>query len=299
MMHAVLKHWHPVIGIDYHIPWPPGSPSPAPGPAPYRTASVMAGITMLTAKFSTTHVQQGFGITMQAPTDVGPLIPHAGPPSTTLPIDMAFSSSKAYFGPANTMSGNERIAAALLGHTNPNLDCGTPIPTPTGMAMALTTVYVNMSVADILNGFKAMIADFIVQSLLNVVGNALGDLLLPYATYILGRFAPQVMTKIAAKQLLRSQGVKGNVINKAARELVEAQTRAASEFFRALPERSSNATNALTGFFMGGPMGMDASTFGLPTLFGQQAEALTNYLASPVIEEHGGSAGGAGQTQSF
>jgi hypothetical protein len=91
---------------------------------------IMMG-TGLTAKYATTHVQQGFGTTMQVPTDVGPMIPHIGPPSQTLPIDIAFSSSKSYFGPTSTETQNERIAAALAGHMNPNLDCGLPIPTPT------------------------------------------------------------------------------------------------------------------------------------------------------------------------
>ncbi|HOM29962.1 MAG TPA: hypothetical protein PLS81_10965 [Deltaproteobacteria bacterium] len=298
-MFAVLKHWHPVMGVDYHIPWPPGSPSPAPTPAPYKTMAVMVG-TGLTSRYATTHTQQGLGFTMQAPTDVGPGIPHVGPPSQTLPLDIAFSSSKSYFGPANIQSNGERIAAALLGNTNPNLDCGTPVPTPTGLALALTTVYVDMSLADILNGFQAMAADFIVQSILNWLGNKAGELIEPYASYLLGRFAPQVLSKQAAKALLRSRGgVPGNMINEAARQLVQSQRVSAAAYFSALPARSGNLANAVTGFFMGGPMGMDASTFGLPTLLGRQAEAVTNYLSNPGVDEHGGSTGGAGQTGAY
>lgn len=293
MLCAVLKNWHPVMGVDFHIPWPPGSPSPAPSPAPYKTAFIMAG-TGLTSKMATTHNQQGLGLTMQVPTDVGPMIPHMGPPSQTLPVDIAFSSSKSYFGPASTESQNERIAAALAGHMNPNLDCGIPVPTPTGMVLALTTVYTDMTFADVMFGFNAMAIDFCVQSILNALGNQLGNAMGPYLGYMLGRFAPRVMTKAAAKAILRNRGgVPGNMINQAAREFASAGRRS---FFRDLPARVGNISNTLTNFFVGGPMGADASTFGISTPGGDLANAAQNYLNNPGVEQHGGTFGGGGQT---
>ncbi|HOS97503.1 MAG TPA: hypothetical protein PLR71_06170 [Deltaproteobacteria bacterium] len=288
MLCAVLKHWHPVMGVDFHIPWPPGSPAPAPTPAPYKTASIMAG-TGLTSKMATTHNQQGFGLTMQVPTDVGPMIPHMGPPSQTLPIDIAFSSSKSYFGPTSTESQNERIAAALAGHLNPNLDCGLPIPTPTGMVLALTTVYTNMTLADVMFGFNAMAIDFCVQSILNALGNQMGNAMGPYLGYMFGRFAPRMMTKAAAKALLRSRGgVPENIINQAARNLARSRNQAAADFFTALPARTGNAANAIIGFFGGGPMGADAGTLGMPTPGGALGNAAQNYLNGPGPENHGG-----------
>jgi hypothetical protein len=237
---------------------------------------------------------------MKVPTDVGPMIPHVGAPSVTLPIEMIFSASKSYFGPASTETQGERIGAAVLGLVNLNLDCGLPCPTPTGVVIAFVSVYTDMSPADVLYGWNAMAIDWCVQTVLNAIGNQLGNMAAPYLGYLLGRLAPQVMSKAAAKALLRSEGgVAGNMINQAARDLVQSQSRAASTYFRALPARMGNISNALSNFFVGGPMGADGSDVGLSTPGGAAGNAAQNYLNGGGTEEHGGSGGGGGQTGQF
>jgi len=297
MLCAVLKQWHPIMGVDFHIPWPPGSPSPAPSPVPYKTCTTMFGIGVK-ASPATTHVQQGFGWTMQVPTDVGPMIPHVGAPSVTLPIDMAFSASKSYFGPASTESQGQRIGAAVLQTVNMNLDCGIPAPTPTGVVIAFVSVYTNMSLADIIYGLNAMAIDWCVQTVLNALGNGIGNM----AGRLLGRLGPQVMSRAAAKQLLRSRGgIPGNMINQAARDFARSQREAYSRMLaRDVPAHLGNAVNAVTGFFGGGPMGADGGDVGLWTPGGAAGDAAQGYLNGPGPADHGGSGGGGGgQTGNF
>ncbi|MCK7512038.1 MAG: hypothetical protein MZV70_53655 [Desulfobacterales bacterium] len=286
MLCAVLKQWHPITGVDFHIPWPPGSPSPAPSPVPYKTCTTMFGIG-IKASTAATHVQQGFGLTMQGAHRCGHHDPARGAPSVTLPIDMAFSASKSYFGPASTECQGQRIGAALLQTVNLNLDCGIPRPTPTGVVIAFVSVYTNMSLADIMYGFNAMAIDWCVQTVLNALGNGIGNM----AGNLLGRFGPQVMSRAAAKQLLRSRGgIPGNMINQAARDFARSQREAYSRMLaRNVPAHLGNAVNAVTGFFGGGPMGADGGDVGLWTPGGAAGDAAQGYLNGPGPADHGGS----------
>ena len=60
--HGVLKHWHPMVGCDWHIPWPPGSPAPAPAAAPYFTMQLMCGY-LVTSQIADDHLSDHFGLT--------------------------------------------------------------------------------------------------------------------------------------------------------------------------------------------------------------------------------------------
>jgi hypothetical protein len=179
MKHGVLKHWHPMVGVDWHIPWPPGSPSPAPAAVPYRTGmlmigtglGVLAGMTKPTEK----QMTDAFSMTMLKGTDIGPMIPHIGAPSVTLPVEMAFSSSKSHFSTSRYHAGGQPVAVSLLTVVSPNLNCGTPLPTPTGFVFALTAHRVDMTFGDIFGGFGAMFGDWCVQAVLNKLGSALGS----------------------------------------------------------------------------------------------------------------------------
>ena len=152
-MFAVMKHWDIMIGIDVHTCWPPGSPYPT-GPKPYLVCMLMTG-TMLTAQMAFTAVTFN-GWTMQRGTDIGPLIPHIGPPSLLTPIDMLFSSSASYFGPSSHTVEGAPVAAALLMVVNPNLNCHFFGPAPTGFVLCFTTHYVGMTIFDILFGVISM-----------------------------------------------------------------------------------------------------------------------------------------------
>ena len=103
-MHAVLKQWHPMVGVDFHIcvPPPPAPPIPC---TPYRTAHVLWGWGgMPTQSYFLDHPSSGWGLTMSTGTDIGPMIPHIGPLSITMPLEMLFSSSKSHFGTSRARS---------------------------------------------------------------------------------------------------------------------------------------------------------------------------------------------------
>src|SRR6266540_4294623 len=151
MKHGVLKHWHPMIGCDWHVPWPPGSPSPAPSAVPYVSFSTMYGWS-ITASYANDVLSAYWGLTMLKVTDIGPMIPHIGPPSVLMLLEIPLSSSKSYFGSSRYVSKGKPVAAALLWHLNPNLNCGSPVPTPTGCVIAFTTHEVDMTWGDIFSG---------------------------------------------------------------------------------------------------------------------------------------------------
>lgn len=289
--HAVMKHWHPMIGRDMHIPWPPGSPSPAPSPAPYVTTSTLLGLG-ITASYAPTHQSQGMGMTMQVGTDIGPMIPHMGTPSNLLPIEIPLSSSISYFGPGNYMAGGQPLAAALLGMTNPNLNCGTPVPLPLGEVIALNTHFVGMSLGDILGGMGAMLTDFAIQSALQRGGGRLTSKAGNYlAGTRLGSYLSNKVGSVVYQRTLFQQLMKGSKWP---------QTTALTAQWtweKAVPHVLDEAVGQVAGFFTGGPMGADAATLGLwtPAGAGGEAaqetsrgvgEAVGDYLENPGIDEY-------------
>ena len=151
-IHAILKHWHPMIGWDFHIPWVPGTPAPAPVPVVYKTGATLSWVAGLVGlqgvtKMAKSHVSQGWGFTMLQDTDIGTMIPHIGPPSLLLPLDILFSASKSYFFTTQYKAEGANIAVALAIIVNPNLNCGTPIPTPTGPLVIRNRGIPNSSIA--------------------------------------------------------------------------------------------------------------------------------------------------------
>ncbi|HEY8377922.1 MAG TPA: hypothetical protein VIK91_15605, partial [Nannocystis sp.] len=120
-MFAVMKHYDIMIGVDMHICWPPGEPKPI-GPRPYLTIMWLHGIQPLTPLMARTCLTL-YGMTMQRGTDIGPGIPHIGPPSILTPLDVLFSCSISYFGPASYCSEILPVAAALAGVVNFNVNC--------------------------------------------------------------------------------------------------------------------------------------------------------------------------------
>ncbi len=291
-MHAVLKHWHPMIGRDMHIPWPPGSPAPAPAPVPYFTSFLMLGLGFMSS-YAKTHFSQGIGMTMQMGTDIGMMIPHIGAPSTLLPIEIPLSSSKSYFGPANHQAEGKPIAAALLVQVNPNLNCGTPVPLPLGTVIALNTHYVGMTLADVMGGLGAMLSDFVIQAALQVVG---GRVTGAVSGRLGGAIASRLSARVYQRALFRAlmRGDKWAHMNAVMRQL---------GFERWVNARTvSTAIENTIGFFVGGPMGLDAGTFGGPTAAGGPSDdsqswargqgealgnAIDNYLSSPSVEDYG------------
>jgi hypothetical protein len=280
MMHAVLKNWHPMVGVDMHIPWPPGSPAPLPAPVPYNTMQVMGGL-LITSKFTNQVFTDSFGLTMLSGTDIGPLIPHIGPPSNTLPFDMLGSSSKSHFFVANIQAEGKPICAALLITVNPNLNCGMPAPTPTGFVMAFTTHMVSMSMADICAGLAAMCCDIALQAACSAIGGAVSGA-------IMNRIRGPVMRAAFQNQLFRN--LMADMPDMAARR---AAMIAAAETSRGV----DRALGYTVGFFLGGPMGFDAGALGLPTPLGAGSNLVATGTADG--EGSGGAIGGGRATGEY
>jgi hypothetical protein len=238
--HGVLKHIHPMIGLDFHVPWVPGTPAPAPSPVPYNTFSFMSGL-LVTSKYTKTTFTEYFGLTMLQGTDIGPGIPHLGPPTLTWPFDLLGSSSKSYFAVSAVQADGKPVVASLAVVINPNLNCGTPLPAPLGIVLAMTTHRVDMSWADIMGGLATMACDFVLQALLNKLGGAIGD-------RIAGALRGPIMRRAFQSALFR------NLMS----EMPDAAARFAAHQSAALANRSMERLVGYgVGFFLGGPMGVD------------------------------------------
>jgi len=240
--HGVLKTFHPMIGRDLHIPWPPGSPSPAPSPVPYYTFAPMIGFTGFMSTYASDFYSHYHGLTMLKVTDIGAFIPHIGPPSQMILLDILLSSSKSYFGSSRFKSKNKPIAVSLAFVVNPNLNCGTPVPTPTGCVLCITTHRVDMTWGDIFAGLLQMCCDIAVQWAISKLG-------LKPGTKMFNAVASRIVRGFQGK------GLQG------------------AEFILALDKTIALATSrgnavtliatAVVGFFTGSPMGVDAGGVGL------------------------------------
>lgn len=288
MKHGVLKHYHPMMGRDMHIPWPPGAPAPAPAPAPYMTVFTLLGLA-ITSKYTNKVFTDSVGWTMLKGTDIGPMIPHMGTPSVTIIPEMVFSASKSYFGVATYKVGEADCIAVSLGFaTNPNLNCGTPVPTPTGLVLALATHRVDMTWGDIFSGFAMMGVDWVIQKYLNKLGNAVGD-----------KIAAKVQEKIYSKLVVAYTEEALSKPGDKVLAVLWAQVMAASDLekvltFTPMAKYASNIWGGVFSTLTGGPLGMDigvvspVTAFGTPAgaasdLAGSGGQAAGDYLDSPTV----------------
>jgi hypothetical protein len=252
MKHGVLKNWHPMIGYDRHIPWPPGSPAPAPAPAFYITFSLMNGWG-ITASMANDVLSNYLGLTMLKVTDIGPMIPHVGPPSTLLLIEIPLSSSKSYFGSSRYQSKGKPVAAGLLFVANPNLNCGTPLPTPTGVVLAITTHRVDMSWGDIFSGLLQMAFDFALMWMLNKIGKVGGPAFNFIQRRVFNRFLPGFV----------AAAVRDGGDRAIAEAFAGIQAASKTEAYTKAINWAVAGGLAVVGLLIGSPMGVDASTPGL------------------------------------
>jgi hypothetical protein len=170
--HMVMKHYDPMIGGDFHmVTIPPAGPV---GPSPYFTMSLLNGLLIFFTPLNKQVTQ--YGITVAKGSDIGGGIAHVGPPSVDLAVTILTSGSKCHFGSASYQVMNKPPALALLVAANPNLNCGTPVPTGSGVVICLNTHMAGMSWADVLGGFGSMMGDAIVQTAFNALGTAFGGL---------------------------------------------------------------------------------------------------------------------------
>jgi hypothetical protein len=298
-MFAVLKNWHPMIGRDMHFPWPPMSPAPAPAPVPYFTSAPMFGYTAgtTTQAYFLTHLTEVGGLTMARMTDIGPMIPHVGPPSITMVIEFLLSWSKSYFGVSTYQGIDNRgmpncVAVALLGFANLNVNCIVP-PLSIGTVVAPNTHVAMMSLGDFFGGVLTAGMEMVLQLATGKIAGLGGKL----AKSVAGRLGFRYFaSKAAAKAFLRAAGnTKGNVINDAARALV-ARSRPGARLFEPIG-------TAVLGLAVGAPQGTDLATFDQPTMYGAVHDYFdppppkadpTEPPAVPTIPEYGVQPDGGG-----
>lgn len=305
MLCAILKAWHPMIGVDLHIPWPPGSPNPAPAPAPYSVCAVMGGLVPLTTRFTTTSFTDGLAPAMLRGTDIGMMIPHIGPPSITLPLEMLLSGSKSHFGASKTIVKDQfgatgPVAVAMLGFTNLNLNCGYPLPTPFGQVIAPTTHVTTVTLGDLIAGLYLMAFDFCLQAILNKLGSKVGEWMGEAAGAIARRLGVGALSRVAARQMARALGIRSGI--GATQRALQAASRAR---LAAIIENTKIYGFAPIGVFLGGPLGISVSAardsdgqqvfpspvdrgvehLGIEKKSDAVGEAVDNYFNSPSVAE--------------
>jgi hypothetical protein len=249
MKHGVLKHFHPMMGFDWHVPWPPGSPVPTPPAVAYKTFSLLWGMMGAKADYSPNTLTDHMGWTMLQGTDIGPLIAHIGPPSLTMPIEYVLSASKSLFGISSYQIGGKPVAASLTFLVNPNLNCGTPVSLPVGVVLALTTHRLDMTWADICGGFARMTADMMMQFALNKLGTLVGDKVFHGISQAFGE-------RVFFNGLLNYVGPET--------PFAVSEALAFTRHFEWLGN-VYRLTGPVVGLLLGSPLGVDASTLGLPT----------------------------------
>jgi hypothetical protein len=238
----VLKNWHPMVGVDFHTQVPPPPAPPIPN-MPYYTGSAMFGTTMgtTTQKYFPTHPSSGFGLTMARATDIGPIIGHFGPlPHILLPLEIMLSASKSYFGASSYLGkdntgGVSPVCTCALVIVNLNVNCGTPLNTPTGVVPGINTHVAHMSLADY--------AVAIIQAAVEV---ALSYLLNKYMPVLTRNLFPQsVRTALMAR--LASSPMFARVLT----QLIggKADDLAVHVF-------TGNMMNAMVGLIIGSPFGI-------------------------------------------
>lgn len=200
-MFAVMKHYDVMIGIDRHICWPPGSPKPI-GLQEYLTIMLLHGIQPLTPMMAPTCLTL-HGMAMQRGTDIGPGIPHIGPPSKLTPLDILFSSSASYFGPSTYHAEAMPVAAALAVVVNINVNCWSVGPIPSGIVICPTTHFTGMTPMDILFGFVSYGVDFAFEAATDKLADVLGPVI---KKQVIGPISGKLTSKLASKTAAGAAG---------------------------------------------------------------------------------------------
>lgn len=161
-----------MYGIDLHEALMPPNPKTIPF-TPHFVAQFLGGLG-ITAKTVPT-VMSGSFPTMQRGTDIGPGIGHVAP-NILFPILVLGSGSISEFGSFTVLTKNSPIATAIVPSPpfipigiNYNLNCGFPVPTPTGVVIAPNTVVAGMTLGDIFASACTMVVDIAVQGAMNFV----------------------------------------------------------------------------------------------------------------------------------
>jgi hypothetical protein len=173
MRMAVLKHLHPMIGVDFHDEVaPPGIPAPK---IPHLTAGLLCfppwGV--ITGKANGT-VCTSHAMSLAQGTDMGFLIPHIplppAPANILAPILTLASGSKSHFGAHNHLTPQGPLAFACLVVINLNVNCAGPTmpPLPTGFVFAVFQLtWQGVTLGDLIAGTLHLLVDILLQHLIN------------------------------------------------------------------------------------------------------------------------------------
>ncbi|WP_394833906.1 hypothetical protein LVJ94_46120 [Pendulispora rubella] len=268
MKSNVLRRWHFMIGCDWHIAYPPPAATPV-GRMPYFVVNIMTNV--LHIEFTVLYAKTVEADTLQnnmcRTTDIGMLTPHIGPPSVLLPIELFLSASKSHFGPMSVQctdqhGGDQCLASALLCVVNPNLNCGTPIPTPLGFVIAFNTTQCELSLADILTGLFSMAMDFVLQWLMGKlpVGKAFDWLGKKVAPRLGIKLLNRAAARAAGREAWKAAGKQGPL-----KPFADAAMKNAKDRLSRFLLRFENIGSNIAGFFIGSPLGTD---FGAPGIGG-------------------------------
>ncbi|HEY2730999.1 MAG TPA: hypothetical protein VGK52_13740 [Polyangia bacterium] len=184
------------------------------------------------------------------------MIPHSGPPSQTLPIELVTSGSKSHFGVTKWKVKDQTgapgcVAVGLLGLTNLNLNCGTPAPTPFGLVIAPTTHLATLTLGDLVSGLYMMAWDYMAQRILYMAGKFAGDAVAKLINNVAGRLGVGLLGRTAARQLARAMGIRSE-IGPVARALRAARARTLTTV--------ADRTMIALGLAAGSPLGISTST---------------------------------------
>ncbi len=164
---SILTNIHPMIGVDIHM-GTPGPPAP-PVTMPHFVAQVLGGLNT-TAKLVPTVHSHNF-IVLNQGTDIGPGIGHVAA-NILFPIYVLTSKSISNFGSFTVLSGGNPTAAAIGVYVNPNLNCGQPLSTPTGMVVAPGCNMVGITFAEFMAGMISLTVGMALSFIFGKIGGA-------------------------------------------------------------------------------------------------------------------------------
>jgi len=268
MMCAVLKHYMPMIGGDFHDTIPPPGPVMVPSIPHLVAANLKIGPWgALTGKDAPDVISAAAGTTLLRTTDIGPLVPHISAPHYLLPLLILGSASKSEFGATSVLTSKGPVGVCVGWVVDLHLNChGTARPPmPTGAVIGMTTHFTGFTLGDFLAGLLCMVMDSAVQYGLN-----------------------RIMGSDRASRVFN--WVQGPII----RALCPgARSMTTALFARGMNPVATNmlasAVPTLTGLLIGGPIGWDIAlipTSADPTTpMGAVTNAVTGYLNDPAVHD--------------
>jgi hypothetical protein len=290
-----LKNWHPMVGVDLHTMQLPGPVPPVPNTPHVVAAMICAGPWGILTGKPVPNVIGGWATCLQKGTDAGPLVVHVciPPPNLLLPVILLGSASKSYFGASSTLIGSDAlpIAVAVMKVVNLNVNCGTIVPTPSGIVVAVHTVVADMTLADFLSGLVTALVESALQAVINLIfnkvlgdffrrlaGAAFGPIVLPLikdADDMMGKFMVQEALDAGRSQFASEMAV--NAIPLILGDLLGTpQGVSASNVYQAVDPNVPD---------MSSPVGASASA-AAAAAGNATAAAVNNYNNNPAVDEH-------------